>query len=143
MSVLQLELPGSRVLDLYAGSGALGLEALSRGAAHVTFVERSSGAIRALKENVEKLGAADEVEIVRGDALAYIIRLAPRSFDLALADPPYDTGAAAALAERFTRSPFAGWLWVEHRAKEAMPVFSGAEVRRYGDTVLTGLRAPE
>jgi 16S rRNA (guanine966-N2)-methyltransferase len=143
MSALQLEIPGSRVLDLFAGSGALGLETLSRGAAHVTFVERSGGALRALRANIEKLGAIAEVHVVRGDALAYAQQLAPRAFDLALADPPYGTGAAAALAEAFLRSPFAGWLWIEHRAAESLRDAPGARTRRYGDTALTALPAPD
>ena len=143
MSALQLDLPGSRVLDLFAGSGAVGLEALSRGAAHVTFVERSSGAIRALRGNIEKLRAADdELEIVRGDALAYVLRLPPLAFDLALADPPYDTGAAAALAAAFKRRPFAQQLWIEHRVSEPLPPTAGQRTRRYGDSVLTAIPAP-
>jgi 16S rRNA (guanine966-N2)-methyltransferase len=144
MSALQLELPGSRVLDLFAGSGALGLEALSRGAAHITFVERSSGAIRALRSNIEKLGAAeDELAIVRADALVYVLRLPRLAFDLALADPPYDTGAPAALFAAFQRRPFARQLWIEHRVSEALPALPGMRSRRYGDTVLTSIPAPE
>ncbi|HEY8375642.1 MAG TPA: 16S rRNA (guanine(966)-N(2))-methyltransferase RsmD, partial [Nannocystis sp.] len=72
MSALQPELPGARVLDLFAGSGALGLEALSRGAEHATFVERSGRALRALRANLERLGAMDQATIVRGDAVAYV-----------------------------------------------------------------------
>jgi 16S rRNA (guanine966-N2)-methyltransferase len=143
MSVLQLDLPGSRVLDLYAGSGALGLEALSRGAAHITFVERSAGAIRALNANIERLGAGENVTVVRGDALAYVARLGRGAFDLALADPPYDTGAAPALVEAFLREPFAGWLWVQHRASEKLPELPDAWTRRYGDTALTAIAAAE
>jgi pantetheine-phosphate adenylyltransferase len=94
MSALEPLLGGARVLDLFAGSGALGLEALSRGAAHVTFVERAGPALRALAENVHQLGAGAEVEIVRADALAYVQRLAERAFDVALADPPYGQGLA-------------------------------------------------
>lgn len=144
MSALQLELPDSRVLDLFAGSGALGLEALSRGAAHVTFVERSSGAIRALRANVEKLNAGDdELDIVRGDALAYVLRLPALAFDLALADPPYDTGAAAALVAAFQRRPFARQLWIEHRVSETLPSVPDMRTRRYGDTALTSVLAPD
>src|SRR5256885_6591857 len=71
MSALQTEIPGARVLDLFSGSGALGLETLSRGAEHVTFVEKGAPALRALRDNIEKLGAQDSVEVVRTDALAY------------------------------------------------------------------------
>lgn len=76
----------ARVADLYAGSGALGIEALSRGAAHCTFVERDRAAIRALRANVEQLGLGERSRIVSGDALS----LAPTlEVDIALADPPY------------------------------------------------------
>ncbi|HET9985378.1 MAG TPA: 16S rRNA (guanine(966)-N(2))-methyltransferase RsmD [Longimicrobiales bacterium] len=142
MSAMQPYLPDARVLDLFAGSGALGLEALSRGAASATFVERAGGALRALRANIEKLGA-EEVEVVRGDALAYARALGPHAFDLAVADPPYDEPYAAALVELFGRTPFAGWLWVEHRAKDALPALPGARTRRYGDTALTSIPAPE
>ncbi len=137
MSAMQPWLPGATVLDLYAGSGALGLEALSRGAAHVTFVERSSGALRALRENVERLGAGREVEIVREDALRFVTRLEAGAYGIALADPPYESGQADALARAFGRVPFADALWLEHRLGEPLPEVAGSRSRRYGDTVLT------
>lgn len=140
MSALQLDLPDTRVLDLFAGSGALGLEALSRGAAHVTFVERASAAIRALETNLAKLDVPeDEYTIVRGDALAYVQRAPRNAFDLALADPPYRTGEAVALVEMFVRAPFAEWLWLEHGAAEPLPAAPGATTRRYGDSALTAI----
>src|SRR5690606_24942929 len=80
MSALQFELPDSRVLDLFAGSGALGLEALSRGAAHVTFVELSPRAIETLRANARKLGT-EAFEIVRGDALEFVERLPAGAYD--------------------------------------------------------------
>src|SRR5690606_28143930 len=143
MSALQPELPGARVLDLFAGSGALGLEALSRGAEHATFVERAGGALRALRANIERLGAEDQATVVRADAIAYAQRLEPSSFDVALADPPYGHGYAGTLARTFAARPFAGWLWIEHRANEPMPELPGARTRRYGDTALTSIPAPE
>lgn len=143
MSALLPLLPDSRVLDLYAGSGALGLEALSRGAAHVTFVERAGGALKALAANLEKLGAAAEATVVRGDALRYAERLEPLAFDIALADPPYAEGAAAALVDAFARRPFARWLWLEHRARTPLPALPGARTRRYGDTALTSIPATQ
>ena len=142
MSALQFELPDSRVLDLFAGSGALGLEALSRGAAHVTFVEISPRAIETLRANAKKLGT-DAFEVVRGDALDYADRLPAAAFDLALADPPYGQGAAARLVRRFAEVPFARVLWVEHGTGEDVPAPPGARTRRYGDTSLTSIPAPE
>jgi len=143
MNALQPYLPGARVLDLFAGSGALGLEALSRGAAHATFVERSGTALRALSANVARLGAQDRTTVVRGDALAYVDRLEPLAFDIALADPPYGVGLAEQLAQRFISRPFARWLWIEHPAKERLPDAAGVRTRRYGDTALTSYPAPQ
>lgn len=129
---------GARVLDLFAGSGALGLELLSRGAAHVTFVERSAGALRTLRENLQALAVGDdEARIVREDALRYVAALDADAFDVAVADPPYDEGLADALARAFQRRPFARELWIEHRVSEPLDAVAGAHTRRYGDTLLT------
>jgi 16S rRNA (guanine966-N2)-methyltransferase len=141
MSAAQPDLPGARVLDLYAGSGALGLEALSRGAARVTFVERGAPALRALRENVERLGAGDAVTVVREDALRYAESLGEDAFDVAFADPPYGQGLADALTQAYTRVPFAAVLWLEHRATDPLPAGLDARSRRYGDTVLTCMRS--
>ena len=143
MSALQPELPGARVLDLFAGSGALGLEALSRGAAQVTFVERAGAALRALRANLEKLGVGGEAQVVRGDAMSYVRGLEPGAFDVALADPPYGQDLADALARTFQARPFADTLWIEHRKNDHVTVWDGARARRYGDTVITMLPAPQ
>jgi len=143
MSALQHDLPGAHVLDLYAGSGALGLEALSRGAAHATFVEMAAGPLRALRSNVDRLGAADEVAVVRADALRWLESVAEPAFDVAFADPPYDSGAAALLVARFVARPFARMLTLEHRAREVLPLPDFTRTRRYGDTALTFITAPE
>ena len=139
MSILAGALPGARVLDLYAGSGALGLEALSRGAQSVTFVELNPPSLRALEANVATLGVADRVTVHRGDALRYAEHLGSGAFDLALADPPYGREDAARLVALFRRTPFARILSVEHSAAERL---DGDETRRYGDTALTFCHAP-
>jgi 16S rRNA (guanine966-N2)-methyltransferase len=141
MSAVAGEIPGARILDLFAGSGALGLEALSRGAEHATFVEQGPGALKALRENLELLGAEGRATVVRGDALRYVAGREAGAFDLAFADPPYGEGLAAALVERFAERPFAHLLCVEHRRDDALPELPGARSRRYGDTVLTFLPA--
>jgi 16S rRNA (guanine966-N2)-methyltransferase len=141
LGALQFDLPGSRVLDLFAGSGALGLEALSRGAAHVTFVEHAAPVLRTLRENVRSLGATAEVEIIRADALKYARRLGAAAFDVVLADPPYRLGLAAELVEIFTTTRFAGLLCVEHAVEEALPHVPGARTRVYGDTMITSMAA--
>ena len=143
MSALQHDLPGARVLDLFAGSGALGLEALSRGASHVTFVENASSPLRALQTNAQKLGADDEIEIVKADALRYIAALETLAFDVAFADPPYDSDAAAQVIVRFAAAPFARILSVEHHPRAELPPVAHARTRRYGDTALTFITAPQ
>lgn len=138
MSAVGPALPGARVLDLFAGSGALGLEALSRGASEVVFVERGRDALRVLRENVAALGAGAESTVVADDVFRYLGRNA-ELFDLAFADPPYDTGDAPALVARFLARPFARELWLEHAWREALPLPPDARTRRYGDTALTTL----
>ncbi len=144
MSAMGGSFRGERVLDLFAGSGALGLECLSRGAEHCTFVERAASSLAVLRANVERLGAAEQCTIVRGDALAFARSADPAAYDLALADPPYGLGLAAALFDAFDRRPFARELWVEHRSDEAMPALDGLTARRYGDTTVSHLeRTPD
>ena len=142
MASLGAAISDARVLDLFAGSGALGLEALSRGAREVVFVERARGALRVLESNVEHLGAGDACTVVRGDALSWVGRLEAGAFDLALADPPYGRGYAEALLAAFREVPFARELWVEHRSGESVPELPGLRQRRYGDTTLSAAPAP-
>lgn len=144
MSAVQTEIPGARVLDLFAGSGALGIEALSRGAEHATFVERAVPVIKTLKTNFAKLGVDDaQVTVVRADAIAFAASAEPLAYDLVLADPPYRQGFAAELITAFARQPFARWFWVEHAADEVLPEVADMHTRKYGDTALTSIPAPE
>ena len=144
MSAIQTAIPEATVLDLFAGSGALGIEALSRGARHVTFVERAAPVLRTLKTNLTKLAiTAEHTTIVRADALDYVAAAQPLQFDLALADPPYHIGLAAELLTAFERQPFARWFWVEHGANESLPAVAGAHTRKYGDTALTSMTAAQ
>jgi 16S rRNA (guanine966-N2)-methyltransferase len=87
-------LSGARVLDAYAGSGALGIEALSRGAAHATFVDRASTCVSSLRATLAALGLDEVARVVKGDAVAVMRRLARAGerFDLLLLDPPYGPG---------------------------------------------------
>lgn len=151
MSALHPALPGARVLDLFAGSGALGLECLSRGAREVVFVERSRPVVAVLRRNIETLGAASRCRVVTGDALVELARLDGR-FDLALADPPYASGRAsgrasgqaADLVRLFRRSPFAEELWLEHARDQTMPpAVPPRRQRRYGDTLLSTYHATD
>jgi 16S rRNA (guanine966-N2)-methyltransferase len=143
MSALGDRVRGANVLDLFAGSGALGLEALSRGARTATLVERGRTALRALDRNVESLGAAGRCRIVRGDAFRFLDRPGEAMFDLAFADPPYDRGYAFRLLTRMQSAPFARELWVEHRSNEEIPALPELLQRRYGDTTLSIWKDPE
>ena len=138
MSIVGHEIVGARVLDLFAGSGALGLEALSRGAAVAEFVDVGTRSLRALRENADVLGAGDRAIIHRGDAIRFAAKLSPGAFDIAFADPPYKLGLAAELASIWLATPFAALLGVEHGAFEEMP--AGGEMRRYGSTAITFYR---
>lgn len=141
MSILHPEIPGARVIDLFAGSGALGLEALSRGAATCDFVEIAQPSLRAIRENAEILGATPaEMVVHRTDAIRFAQKLAPRAYDIAFADPPYKLGLAPRLAEVWLEVPFADVLGVEHDAHEVMP--PGGQTRTYGGTAITIYRAP-
>ena len=139
MSILQNDLPDATVLDLFSGSGALGLEALSRGASHATFVESAAPSLLSLRANIALLGAGDVSTVERIDALRFIAALGERAYDVALADPPYRKGFAAQVADRWRERQFTRILALEHAAEEAMPV--GGDTRRYGDTALTFYRA--
>jgi 16S rRNA (guanine966-N2)-methyltransferase len=95
-AILEPVLPSARVLDLFAGSGVLGIEALSRGAASVTFVERDRRTLELAETNVERLGLSRESRLVRGDAFRLLAGGLPGGpFDLVFIDPPYGSGMAA------------------------------------------------
>ncbi len=142
MSALGGDVTGASVLDLFAGSGALGLEALSRGADRVVFVERSRGALRVLRANIERLHAGDQARVVTEDVFRFLRRV-DEPYDIALADPPYGSGYASRLVEHFREEPFARELWLEHPVREELSLPSSAKTRRYGDTALSRIQAEE
>jgi len=133
-----------RVADLYAGSGALGLEALSRGAAHATFVETDRTAIKAIEANVAALNARDRVAV---RAMSAAAPPAAEPFDLVLADPPYEPGSGTAVADAVARAGWlapSGWMAIETRRGDAVAPPGGWEVmaeRDVGRARLTLLRA--
>ena len=135
---------GLRVADLFAGSGALGFEALSRGAAEAVFVEPDAKARAAIQANAAKLGLTDKVRVLGGSALAL-----PRSdpFDLILADPPYANGSGSAVVKAVTDAGWlapGGWLSVETERRDAVdPGDLSREVdRQFGKAKVTLLRRP-
>lgn len=138
MAILGERLRGARVLDLFAGSGAMGLEALSRGAASCDFVEMFQPNLDALGRNIAALGATG-CRLHRADALRFAGKAEPLAYDVAFADPPYTTGHAARTAALFRRRPFARILGVEHHEREEV---GEGDHRRYGTTVVTFLEAP-
>lgn len=135
---------GLKVADLYAGSGALGLEALSRGAAHATFVETERAALKAIEANVSTLKAMDRVA-VRSMSAANLPAGEP--FDLIFADPPYQTGSGSAVAGTVAKAGWlatGGWMAVETQRGDAVTPPDGWEVeaeRDVGRARLTFLRA--
>jgi 16S rRNA (guanine966-N2)-methyltransferase len=139
MSIVQPWLADAKVLDLFAGSGAWGIEAVSRGAARADLVESATPSLRAIAGNLATLEAGDLIRVHRADALRFAEGLAPHAYDIAFADPPYDLGLAARVAECWLHTPFADRLGVEHRAFEKMP--AGGDTRRYGDTAITFFHA--
>ena len=134
---------GLRVADLFAGTGALGLEALSRGAAHCTFIERERTALTAIERNIVRLGAEERSEVRPG---AVERAPAPREpFDLILMDPPYGQGLEQAALERIERDSWlaeGGWISIE-KGPEALRIPESLEVeaeRRFGKARLLLLR---
>lgn len=137
-----LDLDGARVVDLYAGTGAVGLEALSRGAGHVTFVESDRAAAGTLQRNVDTVGLPGAT-IVRGTVEGYLAGPAPTPFDLAYADPPYalDEAALAAVLEALVgRLATPAVVVVERSARAPEPrwpnVIRSVKQKRYGEGLL-------
>lgn len=132
-NLVDVEAPGCRVLDAFAGTGALGLEALSRGATQVVFVDRDPRALAVVRRNVEACGAANACMIVRGEflGLARQWRGDP-PFDLVLLDPPYDFRELdAALVEAAALVRPGGLVVLEHARRREVPAAAGAlQLRR-------------
>ncbi len=133
------DLREARVLDLFAGSGALGLEALSRGAAEVTFVEKAGAALGVIRKNAAALGVADRCRIVRADALRWLERDAESRFDLVFADPPYALDGLARLPDLVRPHLAPGGLFVlEHGGAADFEAHPAHETSRaYGQTVVS------
>ena len=134
---------GQRVLDLFAGTGALGLEALSRGAAHVTLVDDGAAARALMRTNIEKLRATATTNLYRRNATDLGLNQGPK-FDLVFLDPPY----GQYLGEKSLRSSLdGGWIapnativWEENAPQNPPPEFALLDQRRYGETWITILR---
>jgi 16S rRNA (guanine(966)-N(2))-methyltransferase RsmD len=154
-AILEPDLPGANVLDLFAGSGAGGIEALSRGAAKATFVERDHTAVAVIGENLTRARLTELGRVVRGEALVYLKDRASTDgpFDLILLDPPYaDTAAMGATLTRLGAVDASlltpeGWVVAKHFWRTPPPASVGllasVRTRRFGETALTFYRLGE
>ncbi len=132
---LQQAVPGARVLDLFAGTGALGLEALSRGAATATLVERDRGACTGLRTSIERLGAGDRVQLVQADALSWLAGAAGGPFDIVFVDPPFADGLWARVIVGLAPHMAAdAWLYLESARGVAADPGPGWALHREGAT---------
>lgn len=152
-AILEPELRAGRFLDLFAGSGAAGIEALSRGAATAVFVERDGGAARAIAANLEATGLAARAHLVRGEALAWLGAEGPGAgpFAAILVDPPYDHPELLHGALEATGQAGPGVILekqgiavAKHFVKETVParygLLTSVRARRFGETMLTFYR---
>lgn len=137
---------GARVADFYAGTGGIGIEALSRGAAHVAFIERHGPSLKILKTNLRGSGLASKASIYPVNAMAFLSRTAqgPQLFDILFADPPYHDGSGERFLARLAADPrltASGLLILEHFHKTPHPQTLGSlerlRVYRYGETMLS------
>ncbi len=133
------------VLDLFSGSGALGLEALSRGARHATFVESDGRVMAAARENAQVLGVEEDCTFMRMDALVFLKRVSGQRFDLIFADPPYYLPSIALLPDLVMPHLSEGGLFVlEHDARISLDHHPNLETSRsYGKIVLSVFHIPD
>lgn len=136
----------ARFLDLYAGSGAIGIEALSRGAAHATFVERGRDALAALRQNLDRTSLADRAEVHAADVVTFLGAASGSVWEVAVLDPPYAERTLDEPLERLApRLAPGGLVAVKHFWRTPMPTLAGlvtTRTRRFGETALTFLERP-
>ena len=141
-SVIQFDIESRRVLDLFAGTGQLGIEALSRGAECAVFVERRRDALQVIRENLEACGMTDKARVVNGDAMSYL--KSGEKFDLIFLDPPYASGLLEQALEEIVRFDICrkhGIIVAESAADKTLPPLAGPYALyreyRYGKIKLT------
>ena len=132
---LAKDVKGARVLDLFAGTGALGLEAVSRGAKSADFVEFRPDSLHALRANVAALGLQKTTRIFKKDAVPFVAALSEHAYDLAFADPPYESKVIDRIMDAWKTVKFARVLVVEHAAATELP--RGDRVLTFADTRIT------
>jgi 16S rRNA (guanine966-N2)-methyltransferase len=145
-SILGPSVLAARVLDLFAGTGALGLEALSRGALEAVFIDQSLEAVRLIRSNIASLGVQERVRVIHGSVNQAIQRLAGegKTFDLIFMDPPYGKGAVQKTLSLLGHVARSGTLVVaEHDVRDVLPLplteqeWSKIQERKYGDTAVS------
>ena len=134
-SILGGAVEGARVLDLFAGSGALGLEALSRGARYADFVEFRPTSLHALKANIMRLKLRERTRVHVRDALPFAGTLPPDRYDVAFCDPPYESRQLDRVIDHWHEGRFSRVLAVEHARTHVLP--PGAERETFDDTAIT------
>jgi 16S rRNA (guanine966-N2)-methyltransferase len=137
---------GANVLDLFAGSGALGIEALSRGAASVTFVDRQPRGLDILRQNLDVLGLKERAKVVRSDVVRWLEASpdAIKGAGFVFLDPPYDDVVLDRALKVLDREVEGATVMAEHSRRQELPQLARLTVdrqRRYGDTIVTVLRA--
>ncbi len=143
----RIDFDGITVLDMFAGSGSLGFEALSRGAARVTFVEESEEAVEFLEENARMLGCEDAVEILQMDAMG-LLSARHGTYDLVFADPPYSyehTEKIPGLLFEHSMIKPGGYLLIEHASDlrfESTPLYAAGPEKKFGRTLVTFFQQP-
>ena len=128
-------LKDARVLDLFAGTGALGLEALSRGARSCDFVETRPSSLHALRANIAALRVRDRVRVFKRDALPFAAALGPNAYDVVFVDPPYESRMLDRVIDGWRERPFSRLLVAEHAATHELP--RGARRLVFEDTAVT------
>jgi len=144
VELVEKDFEKGRVLDLFAGTGALGLEALSRGARYVDFVENGPAALHALKANVAALRESKKCRIFKKDALPWIEALAAGQYQVAFVDAPYGSAKLDRVLAQWMRVPFADVLVIEHDKDHPIDARAARRGKRYdfeGPTRLSVLRA--
>lgn len=139
------DVEGMQVLDLFAGSGALGIEALSRGAAHATFVDQGRPALGAIRGNLRDLGLEERATVLAGDAVVLAARHVPASsWQLVFVDPPYRSDLAVRAVQSLAHLAPDAVIVIEHDRRNAPPENLGSllrtDLRRYGDTLVSFYR---
>jgi 16S rRNA (guanine966-N2)-methyltransferase len=135
LDMLTADMKDARVLDLFAGTGALGIEAISRGAARADFVEFRPASLHALRANIAALRLRECTRVFKKDALPFAASLEPDSYDIAFADPPYESRMLDRVIDSWRVGKFSRILAVEHARSHELP--KGSERKTFEDSMVT------